>query len=74
MATFPRCSDSEAFLNLDGEEPEKLEVNQDGQLFVEGKIDASRGYNFSLVEKEHGFAFLSLYIFCKLLRSATELN
>ena len=49
----------EAFLNLDGEEPKKLEVNQDGQLFVEGKIDASRGYNFSLVEKEHGFAFLS---------------
>ena len=48
-----------AFLNLDGEEPKRLEINQDGQLFVESKVDASRGYNFSWVEQEHGFDFIS---------------
>ena len=50
----------EAVLNRDGKQPLPLQVTGDGrQLVVEEEVDASRGYSFSWVEKEHGFDFTS---------------
>ena len=49
----------DAFVNRDGEEPKRLEVVRGNKLVVEEKIDASRCYDFSWVEAEHGFAFVS---------------
>lgn len=51
---------SEAVLNRDGKEPLPLKVTRDGrQVVIEEKVEASRGYSFSWVEKEHGFRFTS---------------
>ena len=51
---------SEAALNRDGKEPLPLKVTKDGrQLVHEEEVEASRGYSFSWVEKEHGFTFTS---------------
>ena len=50
----------EAVLNRDGKEPLPLQVTNDGrQVVVEEEVEASRGYSFSWVEKEHGFDFTS---------------
>jgi hypothetical protein len=50
----------EAVLNRDGKEPLPLQVTNDGrQIVIEEEVDASRGYSFSWVEKEHGFGFSS---------------
>lgn len=49
-----------AVLNRDGMEPLPLQVSADGrQIVLEEEVDASRGYSFSWVEKEHGFKFSS---------------
>ena len=48
----------EAVLRRDGEEPLPLTVSDSGrQLIIDEKVDASRGYSFSWVDKEHGFDF-----------------
>jgi hypothetical protein len=50
----------EAVLNRDGKEPLTLQVTNDGrQVVIEEEVEASRGYSFSWVEKEHGFEFTS---------------
>ncbi len=50
----------DAVLHRDGKKPLSLEVSNDGrQVIVEEAVEASRGYNFSWVEKEHGFDFTS---------------
>ncbi len=49
----------DAVLNRDGEEPKRLEVADGRELVVDEVVDASRGYSFSWVEKEHGFDFTS---------------
>ncbi|MFP6856522.1 MAG: hypothetical protein VCA73_04580 [Roseibacillus sp.] len=50
----------EAVLRRDGEEPMPLTVSDTGrQLIIDEEVDASRGYSFSWVEKEHGFDFTS---------------
>ncbi len=50
----------DAILIRDGQEPSPLEVTGDGrQLIIDEEVDASRGYSFSWVEKEHGFDFTS---------------
>ncbi len=48
-----------AFVNRDGEEPKRLEVVGSNKLVFEETVDASRGYDFSWIEAEHGFAFVS---------------
>lgn len=50
----------EATLLRDGEEPMKLEVGDGGRkLVIDEAVDASRGYSFAWVEKDHGFEFSS---------------
>ena len=50
----------EAVLRRDGEEPMPLTVSDTGrQLIIDEEVDASRGYSFSWVDKEHGFDFTS---------------
>jgi hypothetical protein len=50
----------EAVLNRDGKEPLALQVTGAGrQVVIEEEVEASRGYSFSWVEKEHGFDFTS---------------
>jgi len=49
----------DAVLNRDGEEPSRLEVANGTELVIDEVVDASRGYNFSWVEEEHGFDFTS---------------
>jgi hypothetical protein len=49
----------DAVLNRDGEEPKPLEVADGRELVIDEVVDASRGYNFSWVENEHGFDFTS---------------
>ncbi len=49
----------DAVLNRDGEEPKRLDVANGRELVIEEVVDASRGYSFSWVEKEHGFDFTS---------------
>ena len=49
----------DAVLIRDGEEPKRLEIAEGSELVIEEVIDASRGYSFSWVEKEHGFGFTS---------------
>ena len=47
-------------LHRDGETPLPLKVSDDGrQLKIDEQVEASRGYSFSWVEKEHGFDFVS---------------
>ncbi len=50
----------DAVLLRDGEEPMKLEVSDGGRrLVIDETVDASRGYSFSWIEKDHGFEFAS---------------
>lgn len=50
----------EAVLHRDGKEPVPLKVTEDGRkVILEEEVEASRGYSFSWVEKEHGFQFNS---------------
>jgi uncharacterized membrane protein YphA (DoxX/SURF4 family) len=50
----------EATLLRDGEEPLALEVSDGGRrLVIDETVDASRGYSFAWVEKDHGFEFSS---------------
>ena len=50
----------DAILLRDGQEPLPLEVTGNGlKLVIDEKVDASRGYSFSWIEKEHGFDFTS---------------
>ena len=50
----------EAVLHRDGKDPLPLQVTSDGrQVVIDEKVEASRGYRFSWVEKEHGFDFTS---------------
>ena len=49
----------DAFVNRDGEEPKRLEVVGSNKLVFEETVDASRGYDFSWIEAELGFAFVS---------------
>ena len=49
----------DAVLNRDGEEPKRLKVADGTELVIDDVVDASRGYSFSWVEKEHGFDFTS---------------
>lgn len=50
----------EAVLHRDGMDPLPLEVSGDGrQVVINEKVEASRGYSFSWVEKEYGFDFTS---------------
>ena len=47
-------------LHRDGETPLPLTVSDDGlNLVIDEQVEASRGYSFSWVEKEHGFDFVS---------------
>ncbi len=47
-------------LHRDGETPLPLKVSDDGRhLVIDEQVEASRGYSFSWVEKEHGFDFIS---------------
>ena len=47
-------------LHRDGETPLPLKVSDDGlKLVIDEQVEASRGYSFSWVEKEHGFDFVS---------------
>ncbi|MGL5017702.1 MAG: hypothetical protein ACRDBP_06190, partial [Luteolibacter sp.] len=49
-----------AVLNRDGQEPLALEVGGNGrELVIEELVQASRGYSFSWVDKNHGFEFTS---------------
>lgn len=49
-----------AVLNRDGQEPLELKVSEDGhKLLIDELVQASRGYSFSWVEKNHGFEFSS---------------
>lgn len=49
-----------AVLNRDGQEPLELEISNNGrELIIEELVQASRGYSFSWVEKNHGFEFTS---------------
>jgi len=51
---------SEAVLHRDGKDPLPLQLTNDGlQVVVDEEVEASRGYSFSWVEKEHGFDFTS---------------
>jgi hypothetical protein len=50
----------EAVLHRDGKDPLPLQVTSDGrQVVIDEEVEASRGYSFSWVEKEHGFDFTS---------------
>ena len=50
----------EAVLNRDGAEPLPLQVTNGGrQVVIAEEVNASRGYSFSWIEKEHGFDFTS---------------
>jgi len=49
----------DAVLNRDGEEPKQLEVAKGRELMITEVVDASRGYDFSWVDQEHGFEFTS---------------
>lgn len=50
----------DAVLHRDGEEPLKLEVSGGGRrLVIDETVDASKGYSFTWVEKDHGFEFAS---------------
>lgn len=50
----------DAVLHRDGEEPIKLEVSGGGRrLVIDETADASKGYSFSWVDKDHGFEFTS---------------
>ena len=47
-------------LHRDGEAPLPLKVSDDGRkLMFDETVEASRGYSFSWIEKEHGFDFTS---------------
>jgi len=49
-----------AVLNRDGQEPLELEISENGrELLIDELVQASRGYSFSWVEKNHGFEFSS---------------
>ena len=48
-----------AVLNRDGEEPKPLEVAEGRELIISEVVDASRGYDFSWMDQEHGFEFTS---------------
>ena len=51
---------SKAALNRDGQEPLDLKISADGrQILVDELVQASRGYSFSWMEKQHGFNFTS---------------
>ncbi|NNM28317.1 MAG: hypothetical protein HKO57_02255, partial [Akkermansiaceae bacterium] len=50
----------EAALHRDGKEPLPLRVTNGGrQVVIEEEVEASRGYSFSWVERDHGFGFTS---------------
>ena len=49
----------DAVLNRDGEDPKPLEVAEGRELVIAELVDASRGYNFSWMDQEHGFNFSS---------------
>ncbi|QTN33647.1 hypothetical protein HZ994_15460 [Akkermansiaceae bacterium] len=50
----------DAVLHRDGEEPVALETAAGGRrIVIDETVDASKGYSFSWVEKEHGFEFAS---------------
>jgi len=49
----------DAVLNRDGEDPKPLEVDEGKELVVAEVVDASRGYDFSWADREHGFQFTS---------------
>ena len=49
----------DAVLNRDGEEPKPLEVAEGRELIISEVVDASRGYDFSWMDQEHGFEFTS---------------
>lgn len=50
----------QAVLHRDGQDPLELKVGDDGRrLVLDEEVDASRGYSFAWVEKEHGFEFTS---------------
>ncbi len=47
-------------LHRDGETPLPLKVSNDGlKLVIDEQVEASRGYSFSWIDKEHGFDFVS---------------
>jgi hypothetical protein len=49
-----------AVLNRDGQEPLELKISNNGrELIIEELVQASRGYSFSWIEKNHGFEFTS---------------
>jgi len=49
-----------AVLHRDGEEPMKLDISDDGRrLVIDEAADASRGYSFAWVERDHEFEFTS---------------
>lgn len=51
---------SEVQLSLDDQQPVDLDITEDGRgISFSEAVVASRGYNFSWVEKEHGFRFTS---------------
>ena len=50
----------DAVLHRDGDEPMKLELSGGGKrLVIDETADASKGYSFSWVDKDHGFEFTS---------------
>ena len=57
-----------AILNRDDQEPLALEVLDGGtRIVIDEKVEASRGYSFSWVEKQHDFEFTSPRYFLQVL-------